>query len=65
MAEAAQKRSDPKLAAERLDWYAFLARFFPNRRRHDFAAVAAYVAYTDEFEPPTSELSVAGGREAP
>jgi hypothetical protein len=34
---------------ERLDWAAFLARFFPNRRRHDFAAVAAYDAYRDEL----------------
>lgn len=28
-----------------LDWSAFLRRFFPNRRRHDRAAVAAYQAY--------------------
>ena len=30
---------------ERLEWSQFLARFFPNRRRHDFAALAAYEAY--------------------
>jgi len=30
---------------ERLEWAAFLARFFPNRRQHDFAALAAYEAY--------------------
>ena len=24
---------------ERLEWSAFLARFFPNRRRHDFTAL--------------------------
>jgi Bacterial protein of unknown function (DUF922) len=47
----------PKLAAptwetrhgendqEQLDWSAFLARFFPHRRRHDHEAVAAYEAY--------------------
>jgi len=28
-----------------LDWSAFLRRFFPNRRRHDRAALAAYQAY--------------------
>ena len=30
---------------DRLDWSAFLGRFFPNRRRHDRAALAAYEAY--------------------
>jgi hypothetical protein len=28
-----------------LDWSAFLGRFFPNRRRYDRAALAAYEAY--------------------
>ena len=28
-----------------LDWSAFLRRFFPNRRRHERAALAAYQAY--------------------
>jgi hypothetical protein len=52
----------PKLAAttwelqphhdgfERLDWSAFLARFFPNHRRHDFEALAAYESYRNAFE---------------
>jgi hypothetical protein len=31
--------------ADQLDWSAFLGRFFPNRRRHDRAALAAYEAY--------------------
>jgi hypothetical protein len=31
--------------AEELDWSAFLQRFFPNRRRHDRAALAAYEGY--------------------
>jgi hypothetical protein len=45
----------PKLAApiwdpdendeEQLDWSALLARFFPNRRRHDREALASYEAY--------------------
>jgi hypothetical protein len=30
---------------DQLDWSAFLSRFFPNRRRHDRAALAAYQAY--------------------
>jgi hypothetical protein len=30
---------------DQLDWSAFLGRFFPNRRRHDRAALAAYEAY--------------------
>jgi hypothetical protein len=52
----------PKLAAttwelqpdkdglERLDWSAFAARFFPNRRRHDFEALAAYESYRSALE---------------
>ena len=30
---------------EQLDWSAFLTRFFPNQRRHDRAALAAYESY--------------------
>jgi hypothetical protein len=30
---------------DQLDWSAFLGRYFPNRRRHDRAALAAYEAY--------------------
>ena len=30
---------------EKLDWDAFSARYFPERRRHDLDAVAAYGAY--------------------
>jgi hypothetical protein len=40
---------------ERLEWPAFLARFFPNRRRHDFAALAAYRAYRNTLEQGTPE----------
>jgi hypothetical protein len=36
--------------SERLDWLAFLARFFPNRHRHDFRALAAYEAYRNTPE---------------
>ena len=31
----------------RLEWPVFVARFFPHRRRHDLAALAAYAAYGD------------------
>jgi len=31
--------------ADQLDWSAFLRRFFPNRRRHDLSALAAYEGY--------------------
>jgi hypothetical protein len=34
---------------DQLDWSAFLGRFFPNRRRHDRAALAAYKAYLQWF----------------
>ena len=30
---------------DHLDWSAFLRRYFPNRRRHDRAALAAYQSY--------------------
>jgi hypothetical protein len=42
----------PPAAGERLDYAAFLARFFPNRHRHDFEAITAYTAYRNELEPP-------------
>ena len=32
-------------AAEALDWQAFSARYFPERRRHDSEARSAYAAY--------------------
>lgn len=34
----------------RLEWSVFLARFFPNRRRHDFEALAAYEAYGNALD---------------
>ncbi len=51
MDEAAHERSDAPPAGETLDFAAFLARFFPNRCRHNFAAITAYAAYRDELEP--------------
>src|SRR6185437_5351997 len=41
--------------AERLEWSEFLTRFFPNRRRHDFAALAAYEAYRGTVEQRTAQ----------
>jgi hypothetical protein len=54
---------------ERLEWSAFLARFFPNRRRHEFAAVAAYEAYKNTLEQgapqqrPTMHQALRGRRD--
>jgi len=59
MAEAAQTHGEPTPGGERLDFPAFRARFFPGRRRHDFAAITAYAAYRDELELPVPELPAA------
>jgi hypothetical protein len=32
-----------------LGWYEFSARFFPNRDRHDFNALAGYEVYRKSF----------------
>ena len=37
---------------ERLDWEAFVARFFAGSRRHDFDALAAYEPYRNDVERP-------------
>jgi hypothetical protein len=34
----------------RLDWSDFLHRFFPDRPRHDFETLAAYLAYGNAVE---------------
>ena len=47
--------------AERLDWPAFVARFYPNHHRHDFAALAAYQAGDRE---PVSVLEPADAWES-
>jgi len=38
------------LGEKRLDWQEFLARFFPDRRRHDREALAAYESYVNDVE---------------
>jgi hypothetical protein len=37
--------ADPMRDVPQLDWKAFSARFFPERRRHDPEALHAYGAY--------------------
>jgi hypothetical protein len=46
---AAQPLLAPDVA-EGLDWYAFSARYFRGRRRHDFEAVFGYAAYRNGRE---------------
>ena len=58
-----------------LDWQGFLSRCFPGGRRHDFEAVAEYVAYRQLPREAAAEDEVAaaaveiwegeGGPEAP
>jgi hypothetical protein len=38
----------------RLEWAAFVAGSFPNGRRHDFQALAAYAAYGNALDRATS-----------
>jgi hypothetical protein len=42
-----------RLGEERLDWQAFLDRFFPASRRHDSDALAAYESYLDDVDAST------------
>lgn len=57
---------------ERLEWSAFVARFFPNRRRHDSEALAAYEAFRNALDraassperSPTGQPALAGVRRA-
>lgn len=43
---------------DQLDWSAFLGRFFPNRHRHDRAALAAYEAYMQSLVQGSANRSV-------
>jgi hypothetical protein len=49
-------QGDPDGQSE-LEWSAFLARFFPNRRRHDFEALAEYEAYRNALDRAASRIS--------
>ena len=42
---AARGGGSVEAAPAGLDWYAFSARYFPGRHRHDLEAVRAYGAY--------------------
>jgi hypothetical protein len=48
----------------KLEWSAFLERFFPNRRRHDSEALAAYEAYRNALDRAASPQSSPTGRPA-
>jgi hypothetical protein len=50
LAATAWELQPDEVGLGRLDWSAFLARFFPNRRRHDFEALAAYESYRNALE---------------
>lgn len=50
---------------ERLEWSEFLARFFPTRRRHDFAALAAYEAYRNTLKQGTPQQRMTPHRALP
>ena len=51
-----------------LDWQAFSARYFPDRRRHDLEVLTAYGAYKtprrDEELPSTQAITPADGDKA-
>lgn len=46
---------------ERLDWSAFVARFFPTIHRHDFEALAAYHSYRNELERASATAVATAG----
>jgi hypothetical protein len=48
-----------RLGEDRLDWQGFLARFFPESRRHDFGALAAYEWYVKDVEGRLADESSA------
>ena len=51
-----------------LDWYGFLARYFPGQRRHNLEALTAYHAYRSSGVTPSSEAAApddAEQRESP
>ncbi len=48
-----------EVSPARLEWYAFLSRCFPNRRRHDHQALKAYEAYRSKAVPPRALLFTA------
>ena len=49
---------------DELDWTAFQVRYFPEARRHDLKAIAAYGVYKSSRHP-TREAKPAHATEAP
>ena len=39
-----------RLGEKRLDWQGFLTQFYPDCRRHDFDALAAYESYGNDAD---------------
>jgi hypothetical protein len=54
-------------AAEALDWEAFSARYFPERRRHDSEARSAYASYRQgrEWRTPPARLRLVPSERGP
>ena len=48
-----------RLGGESLDWQGFVARYFPDSRRHDSEALAGYEAYLNAAQEPPAEGSPA------
>ena len=46
----------------RLDWQAFCARYFPDRRRHDFEVLEAYEVYRNRSPMEERSPREAGAR---
>jgi hypothetical protein len=50
-----------RLGEERVDWQGFVARFFPDSRRHDFDALAAYESYRNDADRRPADGFLAPG----
>jgi hypothetical protein len=53
--EADPKQKPPQSECE--DWESFVARFYPNTRRHDFNVLAAYESYRNDSSVRDSDWS--------
>ena len=52
----------PAENGERLDWTVFLARFYPDARKHDYVPLAAYVEYREQRRRGAEVTRPARGR---
>jgi hypothetical protein len=57
VAPVAVPMADAARARQRLDWQSYLALYFPDRRRHDFEALAAYGAYRSSGDPGDEDVA--------